>query len=69
MAGWLTEGEGSGEHSDEEGLHRRVDVLREQSVSRVQRAPEGHEQEERRRPLRRLVRGTLTESAAGSSEM
>jgi len=69
MAGWLTEGEGSGEHSDEEGLHRRVDVLREQSASRVQCATEGHEQGERMRPVRRLVRGTLTESAAGSSEM
>jgi hypothetical protein len=35
----MTDGDGSGEQSDEEALHRRVDMLREESASGSQHAP------------------------------
>ncbi len=65
---WMTDGDGSGEQSDEEGLHRRVDLAREQSASRVRHAP-GPALQALRRSSRVAARGPAQSSVATSGHV
>jgi ubiquitin C-terminal hydrolase len=61
-------GQGRQEQSDEEGLHRRVDLLRQQSASRVRHAP-GAAVQALRRSSRVAARGPAQSSVATSGHV